>query len=130
MKAAARFTRENPCTKVELHNAFWRDGGYRDTPVVQAKMVCGDNSVKYMAREGFIIPTTQGTIDMYVVTPKGRAWLAEGLARYLELHPERRAECIGMGASRAPVRRRTHLASTPAAPPGAPAGRVIRRGRV
>ena len=43
MKAARKFTRENPVTKVEIWNAFRRSEGYPAQTVVNAKMQIGDN---------------------------------------------------------------------------------------
>ena len=106
MKEAAKFTRDNPVTKVELHNAFWRTGQYRDTPVVDAKRIIGDNAPKYMLREDFISMETRGGVDWYILTDSGREWLRAGIARYLELHPERRSEVRGMETPVSLVRRR------------------------
>jgi len=92
-KAPRLFTRDDPCTKIDLHNAFWRDGKYQDTPVVDARAVIGLNAPKYLLREGFIQERSIGGVDWYVVTWKGKAWLRSGIIRFLELHPERAGEC-------------------------------------
>ena len=93
-KAPRVFTREQPCTKIDLHNAFFRGGSYRDTPVVDARAVIGINAPKYLLREGIVIERLSDGVDWYVLTAKGRGWLRTGIIRFLELHPERAGDCI------------------------------------
>lgn len=93
-KAPRVFTRDDPCTKVDLHNAFFRQGQYRDTPVVDARAIIGVNAPKYLIREGYVEEKLRGGVDWYVLTIKGKAWLRTGVIRYLELHPERAVDCI------------------------------------
>lgn len=112
MKSAAKFTREAPCTKVDLHLAFWVNGQYRATAVVQAKAVIGDNAPKYMLKKGFLVQSLEGGVDMYTPTETGKNWLRDGLARHLELHPED-AEKVAL--------------ASPAKPPKQRVRRVIRR---
>lgn len=88
MKAAKIFTRENPCTKVDLHNCFYSKGAYVNRKLVDAKMVIGDNAPKYLVREGYIEQRLIEGADWYVVTIAGKAWLRAGILRYLQLHPE------------------------------------------
>lgn len=104
MKAAKVFTRENPCTKIDLHNAFWLGGRYADQPVVRAKQIIGDNAPKYMLKKGYIEQTLRDGVDWYIVTDEGRTWLSEGLARHLELHPEQ-AHLVARGTAQTPRRR-------------------------
>ena len=87
------FTRDNPCTKVDLHNCFYHGGQYVNRPVIEAKMEIGENAPKYLIREGLVVLRTIGQVDMYCVTPKGDQWLRTGIVRYLELHPERLEDC-------------------------------------
>lgn len=87
------FTREDPCTKIDLHNAFFRDGKYQDTPVVDARAIIGLNAPKYMIREELMTEQLRGGVDWYVLSYKGKQWLRTGIIRFLELHPERAGEC-------------------------------------
>lgn len=87
------FTRDNPCTKVDLHNCFFRGGRYVNRPVVEAKAEIGENAPKYLIREGLVVMREIGGVDTYCVTPKGDQWLRTGIVRYLELHPERLRDC-------------------------------------
>ena len=88
MKAAKKFTRDSPCTKVDIFNAFRAAAGYPPRPVVEAKSVCGDNSVKYLVRENYLRAFTAGGVDFYQLTQDGIAWLERGIRRHIELHPE------------------------------------------
>lgn len=94
MKDAAKFTRESPVSKVELWNCFTDEAGaWIDRRVVDAKTEIGDNAPKYLRREDFLEEKLVNGVDMYILTWRGRGWLRSGLIRYLELHPERIAEC-------------------------------------
>lgn len=88
MKNAAKFTRESPCTKLELWNCFRSAKGYLPVPVVNAKAQIGDNAPKYMLREGYIRLSTVAGVDYYLLTTEGARWLEKGIARHVELHPE------------------------------------------
>lgn len=89
------FTRDNPCTKVELWNCFQRKGGFRMVSVVEAKTLIGENAPKYMLKKGYIREATLAGVDLYRVSISGEEWLREGIRRYLELHPERLPEVDG-----------------------------------
>lgn len=63
MKAAKRFSKDSPCTKVEIHNCFFDGHRYNKRPVVDAKMEIGDNVPKYLAREEFVKTITMSGVD-------------------------------------------------------------------
>lgn len=107
MKTAAKFTRESPCTKVEIHNAFFNGRDYARRPVVEAKAIIGDNAPKFMLSKGYIEQVLADGVDWYVPTLSGKAWIRSGLSRYLELHPDRAADVIGKAPPKAQIRRRT-----------------------
>lgn len=85
----ARFTRDNPVTKVELHNCFYKHGRYIDRPVVEAKTEIGENAPKYLVSRGYARVRTEKNVDYYSLTADGNNWLRQGILRYLALHPER-----------------------------------------
>ena len=89
----AVFTRDNPCTKVHLHNCFYRGGRYVNRPVVEAKAEIGENAPKYLIREGYVNVRLIGGVDYYVLTPAGDQWLRQGVHRYLTNHPDKISEC-------------------------------------
>ncbi len=131
----AVFTKDNPCTKVEIWNAFFSEGKFRATPVVVARTIIGINTPKYLLREGFIFEQLIGGVDYYCVTEDGASWMRNGILRYLELHPERRGDCNELPDSVAPARvsvavpQRTRRTPPPApvAPPAT--SRIVRRTR-
>lgn len=82
------FTREDPCTKVDLHNCFYLGGSKPlSRAVVEARGEIGLNAIKYLKREGYAIEHEVEGIDRWTLTPEGVQWLVKGLARHLELHP-------------------------------------------
>lgn len=85
----AKFTRDNPVTKVELHNCFYKQGRYIDRPVVDAKREIGENAPKYLVSRGYARVRTEKSVDYYSLTADGNNWLRQGILRYLALHPER-----------------------------------------
>jgi hypothetical protein len=87
------FDRANPCTKVDLHNCFYRAGKYVPRRVIEARSDIGLNAPKYLLREGYATETTVGNADFYILTEEGKAWLSKGIRRYLELHPEAVLDC-------------------------------------
>lgn len=124
MKEARRFTRESPCSKVDIWNGFRRGSGFPAIPVVEAKSFTGDNAPKYLAREGYLRAFTAGGVDFYQLTPEGISWLLKGIHRYVDLHPE---AAVDLQHPIPPLTvRRTRLVVNLTGAPGTP---VIRRKR-
>lgn len=88
MNQAAKFTRDNPCTKVHLWNCFRGPKGYQIVPVVTARGRIGDNAPKYLLRERYVRVFTDNDVEYYALTPEGEKWLDKGIRRHLELHIE------------------------------------------
>jgi hypothetical protein len=137
LPAARVFTKEDPCTKVELHNCFFRGGQYVERAVVEARTEIGENAPKYLVKKGFVLLQTRKWVDYYVPTEQGKAWLHSGILRYLVLHPDRAKDCLELpkgftrtaaktGGRNAGMATATH-ATAPAAAPTAPIRRIIRR---
>lgn len=83
------FTRDAPCTKVDLFNCFNGTAGkFRPRAVVEARGEIGVNAIKYLIREGYADALEADGIDWWRLTRDGETWLTEGLQRHLELHPE------------------------------------------
>lgn len=89
----AVFDRENRCTKIHIHNAFFDGKGYTDTPRVQAQAVIGENAPKHMIDKGYIVPRLVKNVDMYCLTKEGVKWLHAGILRHLALHPSDIKHC-------------------------------------
>ena len=122
------FTKENPCTKVDLHNCFYRKGAYVQRMVIEARTEIGLNAPKYLIREGYIELLWMKDADYYRLTPAGVAWLSKGLLRFLQLHPEKALECVEAPSGHLGAKRRAQARKTPANDVQA-APRVIRRPR-
>ena len=92
VKPVREFTRDQPCTKVDLWNAFRRDGRFVSRAFVEVRGEIGINAPKYLRREGFAIMVEEKGIDYLCLTKTGVDWLTRGVVRYLELHPEEMAK--------------------------------------
>lgn len=93
VKPVKVFTRENPCTKVDLWNCFRRGAGFVKRAVVESRGEIGLNAPKYLLREGFTRAFEQEGIDYIELTPHGEQWLTDGLERHLKKHPGDRRKC-------------------------------------
>lgn len=97
------FTREDPCTKVDLFNCFTAPSGFRPRAIVEARGEIGVNAIKYLIREGYAEAFSGAGVDWWKLTEEGELWLTEGLRRYLELHPDQ----VSLVAGSAPAPRRS-----------------------
>lgn len=101
-KPVKEFTTEEPCSKVDLSNCFTRGGKYVRRAVVEARGEIGINAIKYLLKKGYANAVETDSIDWWVLTPSGEKWLAQGLARHLELHPADARKLTRNGAAQAP----------------------------
>lgn len=100
------FSREAPCSKVDLANCLLAGGQAVERAVVEARGEIGLNAIKYLRREGYAEAYHRAGVDWWKLTPEGVEWLAKGLARHLELHPDDAALLAhNPGVSRARRRR-------------------------
>lgn len=102
------FTKDKPCSKVDLHNCFYLGGSTPlSRPVVEARGEIGLNAIKYLKREGYAIEHETNGVDYWTLTVEGIEWLRKGLARHLELHPGDAALVMrARTGNSGPVRRR------------------------
>lgn len=101
------FTREDPVTKVTLHNCFYRGGVYVPRAVVEARGEIGLNAIKYLKKNYLALQEERGTHEYWILTRLGEEWLTEGLARHLELHPGDRVKLNGQATMPTNRKRRT-----------------------
>lgn len=92
------FTKENPCTKVDIHNCFYDPvlGRYQRRAVVEARGVIGLNTPKYLLREGYAVYRSEANVEYYELTPPGVDWLRKGLEAHLQRHPDDRSKLVTM----------------------------------
>jgi hypothetical protein len=93
------FSREAPCTKLEIWNCFRAAKGFVRIPAIIAQSHIGANVPRVMEKEGRLITTEQNGIEYYVLTVTGQEWLYEGLRRYLKNHPAHAAQVNHLPAS-------------------------------
>lgn len=87
VKPVRIFTREQPCTKVELYNCFKASKGFVRRPVVETRGEIGINAPKYLRKANYAILLNDEDVDYLVLTMGGQKWLIDGINRHLELHP-------------------------------------------
>jgi hypothetical protein len=92
IKPVKVFTKDQPCTKLEIHNCFAGPHGYIARPVVEAQGEIGKNAPKHMLSKLYLVYRTVGNIDYYELTRTGTIWLHDGLAAYLKHHPDRQKD--------------------------------------
>lgn len=81
------FSREEPCTKVDLFNCFSHNGAYVRRAIVEARGEIGVNAIKYLLKKGLASVVEEGNVAYWELTGEGEFWLRDGLARHLVLHP-------------------------------------------
>lgn len=86
------FTRDNPCTKLEIWNCFRSLRGFVQVPVVDAQAQIGANVPRVMEREGRLMRTEDRGVDYYRLTSLGEEWLTTGFRQYLKNHPYKTPE--------------------------------------
>ncbi len=95
------FSRESPCTKLEIWNCFRnkRSAGFVRVPVPEAQAQIGANVPRVMEREGRLVSVVAGQVQYYVLTEEGEDWLLEGFKRYLKNHPAHAAAAVSVPSS-------------------------------
>lgn len=121
------FDRESPCSKVDIHNCFYRGGKHIPRLVIEARTVIGLNVPKYLLREGFAVLKPMRGQDYYELTTEGKAWLTHGILRFLELHPEAALDCLENPAGYGRAQPRKQLISR--SKPVQTRGKIVRRQR-
>ena len=92
----AVFTKDNPCSKIEIWNAFRGRRGFKQTEESEVLATIGKNVPRVLVNEGRAerIKTARG--DFYRLTPEGQEWLMVGLRRYLRNHPQKVKEVVNL----------------------------------
>ena len=92
-KPTKKFTRDAPCTKVDLWNCF-RDGlRFKPRPVVEARGEIGAPAPRYLIKKEYLTLCTVGNVEYYELTERGRHWLTDGLKEFLKHNPDRTKDC-------------------------------------
>lgn len=84
----ARFTKDNPATKLHTWNTFRGRRGFVRRQVDEAHAIFGLNAPKYMLKEGYITRIEVRGQEFYELTEAGKEWLMKKFKSYLANHPE------------------------------------------
>lgn len=90
MKPAVKvFTKDVPCTKLDIWNCFASQrGGFRTVQVDEAHSIIGKNVPRIMERKGNLERVSSPLHgDCYSLTAAGKQWLDRGFRNYLRNHP-------------------------------------------
>lgn len=103
----AKFTKDNPVTKLELWRCFKRDlSGFATVQVDDAHSIIGKNAPRYMERQGYLVRDNTESGDFYYLTMTGINWLVSGIRAYAKNHPAEQADIPFFPDERASGRRR------------------------
>ncbi|MCK5307112.1 MAG: hypothetical protein KAJ73_00740 [Zetaproteobacteria bacterium] len=83
-----KFTKEDPCTKLEIWNCFRSQRGFLQIQIAVAESIIGENVPRFMIKEGRLEWVEEDHIEYYRLTDEGRKWLLRGFANYLKRHPK------------------------------------------
>lgn len=89
-----QFSRDQPCTKLEIWNCFKGRRGWRRVQVDIAHSKVGINAPRYMLKQGYLTVGENRQVEYYSVTRKGQDWLWTKFRSYLINHPEDRSRAI------------------------------------
>ena len=106
IKPTKVFTREQPCSKVDIWNCFITAKGLAPVMVVASRGEIGLNVPKYLLKNEYLEAYTEKSVDYYRLTPSGEEWLRKGLNRHLELHPGEVENVLHLSKLRAPAPRK------------------------
>lgn len=88
----ARFTKSEPCTKLEIWQCFRTRRGFSPVQIDAAHAVIGLNAPRYLKRKGYVVQVDHDNREVYVLTEEGKNWLLNGMLNFVIRHPERREE--------------------------------------
>ena len=74
-----QFTKENPCTKVDLWNCFRSKRRFTAVPIVKAQEIIGRNVPNHLVNQGFATRDD----EKIRLTSEGEEWLKKGAERYI-----------------------------------------------
>jgi hypothetical protein len=94
-----RFSRSNPCTKLDLWNAFRGKRGFIRVQVDVAHSMIGLNAPRYMLKNGYLEHFEQRNVEFYRLTADGEYWLYEKFSRLTKKHPEWLDEAANLPAA-------------------------------
>lgn len=88
----AIFTKEYPCTKLHVWNAFRGRRGFIRRQVDEAHAIMGTNAPKHQITKGYVEKVEDRGSLYYKLTAEGEEWLLKKFKSHLAHHPEDREE--------------------------------------
>lgn len=89
MKPVAKiFTKDNPCTKLDIWTCFRGRRGFKSVQVDEAHSIIGLNAPRNMLSNGYVTREEVGGVLLYKLTAEGEKWLLTKFKSYLIAHPE------------------------------------------
>lgn len=86
------FTRDNPCTKLDIWNCFKSSTGFARVDVPTAQSLIGVNVPRVMERNGYLVVDRLPQGDFYTLTEDGQKWVTRGIISFIKNHPSRANE--------------------------------------
>lgn len=93
------FTKDNPCTKVDIWNCFRGRRGFVRVQVAEAHAIVGLNAPRYMLSKFYVTVVTANSAEYYKLTKDGIDWLSKKLKTYLVRHPKDRKRVRNLPSS-------------------------------
>lgn len=81
------FTKDSPCTKLEVWQCFKAERGFKEVPIVAAHAIIGVNVPRVLEREARLLRYERSGVEYYRLTIDGEEWLNAGFRGYLRNHP-------------------------------------------
>lgn len=81
------FTRERPCSKLDIWNCFRGRRGFVRVRVVHAHSTIGLNAPRYLKRMKYVTRVNTATAEYLQLTEEGKEWLLLKFEQYLKNHP-------------------------------------------
>jgi len=93
------FSRDEPCTKLNIWNAFKGVRGWKRVQVDVAHSIVGLNAPKNMLSNSYIEKGVKGAEEYYYLTEIGKEWLTIKFRNYLLTHPDKRKLALNLPKS-------------------------------
>lgn len=81
------FSRDLPCTKIDILNCFHGPEGYRPRPTVETRGEIGENAPKYLSKKGYMRTYQRNWVDYQELSETGKRWLEDGIKSLLRREP-------------------------------------------
>ena len=88
------FTKDSPCSKLDIWNTFRTRRGFKRVQVDEAKSHIGANAPKNMLKHGYVEVVDVKNVECYELTEDGKDWLKTGIAGFVKRHPDEASDAV------------------------------------